>query len=188
MNDASNLTSPQIVLIGAFPPPVSGNSVHIARLYRLLKSRGYKVKVLDYMGKHTPDDPSDVTRLSGRIWAKGLQVLRFMWDAPRDTIMHFHVSALGRFRWFAPMLLLATIGHKRVITIHSGSFMVGRTKAMQKFYFRMLLSCFDALIAVSGENRDSIISLGIQPNRVSVIPAYIKEEADQRFLPEMFRD
>jgi glycosyltransferase involved in cell wall biosynthesis len=186
MTNSFSLSLPPIIIIGAFPPPVSGNSVHIARLYRFLKAKGYEVKVLDYRGETMVDDPPDVTRLSGRIWSKGLQVQRFMWGIPRDTIMHFHVSALGRFRWYAPMLLLATMGHKRVITIHSGRFMDEQTNALKKLYFHMLLSCFDSLVAVNEENRDSIISLGIRPNKVSVIPAYIKEEADKTFLPRNF--
>ncbi len=188
MKNSVDFTYLRVVLIGAFPPPVSGNSVHIARLYHLLKEKGHWVKVLDYMGKHTIGDPSDVTRLTGGLLLKSLQVLRFMITIPHGTIVHFHVSALGRFRWLAPMLILLTIGHKRVITIHSGSFMAGQTKTFKRVYFRTILSFFCTLIAVSQEIRDSVISLGIRSRRIIVIPAFIKEDSDQQFLPQGFYD
>jgi len=34
---------PRVTIIGAFPPPIGGNSVHIARLYGLLKANGYSI-------------------------------------------------------------------------------------------------------------------------------------------------
>ncbi|MCA9872530.1 MAG: glycosyltransferase family 4 protein [Anaerolineales bacterium] len=177
---------PRVAIIGAFPPPIGGNSVHIARLFSLLEAQGYEVQVLDYIGKPLPSDPASVTRLSGSVWFKSWQVLKFMWRIPRDTIVHFHVSALARFRWFAPVLLVASLGHKRVITIHSGSFVEGVRTPWQKLYIRLILLQFDALIAVSEEIRDSLLSLGIQFGRIYVIPAYIKQEAHPQFLPATF--
>jgi len=177
---------PQVAIVGAFPPPIGGNSVHVARLYSLLEAYGYKVQVLDYMGKRLPDDPVDVIRLSGSVWSKGWQVLRFIWHIPHEAIIHFHVSALARFRWFAPVLLTASLRHKRIITIHSGSFVEGLRLPWQKQYIRMLLSQFNVLIAVSQEIGDSLLSLGIQSSRIYVIPAYLKEEVDRKYLPATF--
>jgi glycosyltransferase involved in cell wall biosynthesis len=179
----------RVAFIGAFPPPISGNSIHIARLYHHLKEKAHKVQVLDFYGRHTPDDPFDVIRFSGGARSKIWQVLKFLWGLPRDTIVHFHVSAFGRFRWFAPVLLLATPFHKRVITIHSGSFEAewqNPQNPLKKLYLRLLLSRFDILIVVSQGIKDFVLSLNIQSDRVNVIPAYIKEEVQHEFLPADF--
>lgn len=186
MANVDSASLPQVVLIGAFPPPISGNSVHIARLFKLFKLKGYKVQVLDYYGKQTADDPLEVSRLSGSIWSKGLRALKFFWSIPRDSILHFHVSAFGRFRWFAPVFLLATLRHKRVITIHSGSFVTEWQTLLKKLYLQMLLSQFEALIVVSQEIKGFVLSLNIQSGRVHVIPAYIREEVQPEFLPVDF--
>jgi len=177
---------PSVVMIGAFPPPISGNSIHISRLYHLLKEKGYKVKVLDYYGKHAPDDPLGLTRLSGGIWSRVWQTSKFLWGIPRDAIIHFHVSAFERFRWLAPVLLLMTLFHKRVITIHSGSFVAEWRTLLNKLYLRMILSQFNIVIVVSQEIKDFVLSLNIQSDRVFVIPAYLKEDVKPEYLPVDF--
>lgn len=186
MKNSDSITFPQVVIVGAFPPPVSGNSVHIVRLYHRLKEKGHNVQVLDFYGRYAPDDPFDVIRLSGGARSKIWRTLKFLWGLHRDAIIHFHVSAFGKFRWFAPVLLFATLFHKRVITIHSGSFQAEWQKPIEKLYLGMLLSRFDFLIAVSQEIKDFILSLNIQSDRVFVIPAYLKEEAQREFLPVDF--
>lgn len=176
----------QIVIIGAFPPPISGNGVHISRLYHLLKSKGYKVQIFDYYGKQTLDDPLDVIRLSGGVWSKAWCTLKFLSSIPRDAIIHFHVSAFGRFRMFAPVLLLATLFHKRVITIHSGSFVEEWQAPFKKLYLRMILSMFNILIVVSREIKEFVLSLNIKPGHIYIIPAYIREDVERDYLPVDF--
>lgn len=179
---------PQIALIGAYPPPIGGNTMHISRLYRLLKTHGYRVQVLDYMGQGLANDPPDVKRLSRSVWFKAWQVLRFTSSIPRGSIMHFHVSTLLRFQRVAPALLLATIGCKRVMTIHSGRFVENWQTPFQRLILRMLFSRFSSLIAVSKEIKNALLAVGVQPNRVFVIPAYMKESVQFEHLPESFKE
>jgi glycosyltransferase involved in cell wall biosynthesis len=179
---------PQVALIGAYPPPIGGNTLHISRLHRLLKTQGYRVQVLDYMGQGLSTDSPDVKRLSGNVWLKARQVLRFMRGIPRGSIVHFHVSTLLSFQWVAPALILATIGCKRVITIHSGRFVENWWTPFHRMILRMLFSRFSSLIAVSKEIKNALLTVGVQPNRVFVIPAYMKESVQFEHLPESFKE
>jgi hypothetical protein len=102
--------------------------------------------------------------------------------------MHFHVSTLLRFQRVAPALLVASLGCKRVMTIHSGSFVENWQTPFQRIVLRMLLSQFGSLIAVSKEIKNSLLALGVEPDRVFVIPAYMWESVQFEHLPKSFKE
>lgn len=179
---------PQVALIGAYPPPIGGNSLHIYRLFHLLKKHGYKVQVLDYIGQDLLNDSPNIKRLSGNLLSKAWQAFYFMRGFQKGSIMHFHVSTLIRFQRVAPFLLLSSIGHKRVITIHSGRFVENWQTPLRRASLRILLSWFQGLIVVSQEIKTALVSMDIDPSQVFVIPAYLKEIVQSEHLPDSFKE
>lgn len=171
-----------IVLMGAYPPPVGGNSVHIQRLHERLQQDGFSCHVVDIYNR--PDVgvlPEDVVRFDGnRVFAvfKALVKLRRM----RPEILHVHVSALKRFvlvwPWFALLLPAAS---RRVLTIHSGS--LAKSPLLGRGWARLLASwclrSFDRLVLVSEAQRVPLNRFGAVDARVVVIPAYIRSQVVQ---------
>jgi glycosyltransferase involved in cell wall biosynthesis len=175
-------SAPKILLIGSYPPPVGGNSVHIQRLCARLQDRGWDVRVLDYLGGSRPAAASWVTRLPAS-WPGRLAVLwRISRKVSDETIVHFHVSALGRFRWFAPFLFWLFRRQAKVLTVHSGSF-VAQARRLPKFYLRWLCRHFRSIVAVNGEQKSYLEELGVPPTRLWLIPAYLPAVAQAELVP-----
>ncbi len=170
------LQSPYILLIGSFPPPIGGISVHVERLQLLLEEKDQRVIVLDLYGKSSPeDDNHNVIRIRPVTIKKTLLCLRLI--ASRNCkLIHFHVSAMYKFIKIAPFFLfLVKKRTKLFLTLHSGSFITlyecwsdSKRKKANK-----ILQKFDALISVSQEQNNYLLNLGFDEEKLSVIPAFI---------------
>jgi len=179
-----------ILLIGSYPPPIGGNSVHIARLYRKLKRLGHQTEVLDYLGCYTDNKPKDVIFLPKGILKKLFFLIRCRVKLPASSLVHLHVSAFGRFKWLGPILVALFFGKKRIITIHSGSFVTQTNKPIVRFHVMLLVSCFHRIITVNSEQANYLAQLGVASSKISLIPAFLSEDPDPKLLPKQlkFRD
>jgi glycosyltransferase involved in cell wall biosynthesis len=161
----------KVVLIGVYPPPYGGVSIHIQRLRDLCLTGGMKCTVIDISRsvKKTPD----VVNIT-RIW-KWLRIL-----ASRQDIVHLHTSS---FNWAIPVVffyLFRIKGARCVLSFHS------LVQDPQDFGFlgrrimRNVLNSISHCVAVNAGIRDKLVALGAWPETISVIPAYlapmIKEE------------
>lgn len=166
-----------IILLGAYPPPVGGNSVHVQRLHERLVSEGMACHVIDVYGSADEVVPASVLRFNGgRIMAllKGLRVLR----ALQPELLHIHVSAMRRFVLAWPLIALLMPRYCRtVLTIHSGSF--ARQSSWRQGLERSILRWFDRIVVVSQEQRSALLTLGVSPCRIAVIPAYLAAPIDR---------
>ena len=109
----------KILVVGAFPPPIGGITVHIKRLFDSLRDKGHQVEVYDFGGKPSPQKPDEVYSTCQKILQRLLNYYR---KKHPDTIIHIHVSAMGKFRWIGPILITIFRNYPKVITINSGSF------------------------------------------------------------------
>lgn len=178
----------KILIIGAYPPPIGGNSVHIKRLHEALSARQIDCDVIDLYGR--PDaglpDVAGVYRLGpANLWAV-LRTMALIRQGSYDAV-HFHVAAMDRFI-YAGCLLLPSIPRriKKIITVHSGQFVENFQNARYRLrLFRHVFSYFDHVIAVGAEQQATLCEMGVDQARISVIPAYLpptieaSEAADQ---------
>lgn len=169
-----------ILIIGAYPPSIGGISVHIKRLYDSLQDLGHKAEVYDFGGTHTPQKSDGVFSSFFKIAPRLLSYRR---ETHPDTLLHIHVSAMGKFRWIGPILISLFRNYPMVLTIHSGSFVTNIKKGGNTGYIRWLLSAFDEVISVSQEQKDYLLELGISDQQVAVIPAYIYQKPISETLP-----
>lgn len=154
-----------ITLIGTYPPPYGGVSIHIKRLNLALQRRGLKVAVLAQPDSDSDDDGVCPTRL-GPSWYIH-QLLR------RNTgVLHFHTSGLNSRRLLL-LSVLAFLGKPVVITFHS--FRDEPQAHLLKFSSMpsLALRAFPHIICVGAEVRDKIVGLGVNPSRTSVISSYL---------------
>lgn len=165
-----------IVLLGAYPPPVGGNSVHVQRLHARLVSDGIDCNVVDVYGRAEEVAPAGVLRFTGgRVMAllKGLRAIRIL----RPQLLHIHVSAMRKFVLAWPLIALLLPRHCRtVLTIHSGSF--ARQSSWREGLESKILQWFDRIVVVGQEQRTALLAHGVSPFRIAVIPAYLAAPID----------
>jgi len=165
-----------ILIVGAFPPPIGGNSVHIERLYTMLKQNLYSCTVIDLYGNNCSSDlNNDIKRVGNSKILGFLKTIFFLYSLKYDVV-HFHVSSMGRFLYVGFLYFLFVDSKSvRVITIHSGSFpkFVSSLNNFKKRLFKKIISMFESIIAVSEEIRESLFSIGVEERVIHVIPAFL---------------
>jgi hypothetical protein len=164
----------RILLIGSYPPPVGGCSVHIQRLKKLLQDQN-DVWVIDLYGVPVSLEDQNVYRCGTN---KILGILRagYYLRTLMPNIAHFHVSAMKNFMYVGKLLMhCLPPSCEKIITIHSGSFVPSYKKLekLKQLMLSSLLLRFDHLIAVNQIQRDLLFEIGCPPKRISVIPAFL---------------
>ncbi len=166
----------RIFIIGPFPPPLGGVSVHVARLTQLVASFG-EVTVIDPYGIPGTGDQDTVVRL-GPVGRAGVFRLLRAVSLIRDSVVHFHLSGGARF-FSLSWLLFAVLDKSNavVMSVHSGSFpeIWNRAGYMTKSLIKIALKRADAIVAVSKQIEKVIISGVGRRSSLVVLPAYIPE-------------
>jgi glycosyltransferase involved in cell wall biosynthesis len=169
-----------VTLIGSYPPPYGGVSVHIKRLKSFLERQGIDVTVLA-----DPGSGSD----GGRVIAKRLGLPWYLKQALPGArrLFHFHTSGIDSARLRA-LSLLARCGRKVILTLHSLREPAG---GRERGFGAGALRSFSRIICVGPAIQDRLLELGVPEERVSVISPYLpperSDETRQAIAPEVDR-
>lgn len=174
----------KVLLVGSYPPPIGGNTVHIKRLKEYLTDQGLDVTVIDYLTNDGSEKGEGVMTLPAGLLPKVFLFLQLIMNTERRTIVHFHVSAMGRFKKLAPILSVIFWRQRRLLTIHSGSFIKETGHGWLKLYMRFLVRLFHAIISVNEDQRAFLIQLGFPARSIFVIPAYLPQKPDSSLVPQ----
>lgn len=166
----------KLISVGAYPPPIGGNAVHVRRLSDRCLLKGINNIVLDPYSLPNDKDPNYVFRFKGNKLIRGIKLLFKIIKYFDYSIVHIHVSAMNRFFFFAIPFIICTIGRKRIITIHSGSFQE-QTESKSFFYrlwLNLILNRFNNIITVNDKQADYLIKkIKIKMDKINIIPAFI---------------
>ena len=154
------MTGP-VTLIGSYPPPYGGVSVHIKRLRRGLRQRNIEVSVLADPGSGSREPGIEPRRL-GPAWSVD-RLLR-----GRRGVIHFHLSGLVSARLLG-LSVIAALGRPVVLTVHSLRESIGGPHAA----WPVILRPFQQIICVGPEVRDRLVGIGAPAARIRVIPSYL---------------
>lgn len=156
-------------LIGPFPPPYGGVSVHIRRLRSRLQRSGHECTVWCQ-----EDRPEEVgVRALGRLD----QAVRRLGCLPKDAILHFHQHYLLA-GLFAHRRCVFTAHNERINSVLAGGRFPGQWsyRAASRSVFRRMRH----VIAVSEGTRTALVDFGIPDARIRVINAYLPPEPDEQ--------
>jgi len=165
----------RVGLIGPYPPPKGGISVHIKRLEENLSEMGVEVTIF-----HSAQPENNGGRVS-----KKLSKLRWLFQfmiCPRVDIFHLHHN---RWRECAFIIIVGKLRRiKTVMTVHSL-----RDDLEQKFIPRSLsislaMRHADYLIAVGENERNKLLKHFDCEARLAVLPAFIPPKSLEIKLPE----
>lgn len=161
-----------VLEIGGYPPPHGGVSIHVQELSQRLERSGISACVLS--NTPAPDgraEPS-VHRFGGSRPRQFAAMLRLA-AGMKPGLVHVHVAyGANALPWAA---LFAGCARKdSLITIHSGLFpaVMARQSGLARSLNGRALDSFSVIIAVSSPIREALVSLGISPAKIRVIPAF----------------
>ncbi len=172
-----------IAIIGPYPAfggAIGGISVHIQRVHQLLKSVGHEVRIYQVGGQGCPE--------------MGVYPLRHetssiltMMTRERNSVVHSHLIR-------SHIRILEGLGNRlrkgpMVLTVHGNSLrdQLARRRGLLGRILRRAIHNHDHLIGVSTQVAETILSAGVPPDRVSVLPAFVPpqpNQADRDELPE----
>jgi len=161
----------KVALVGNYPPPFGGVSVHVATLQRALRARGVDVRVLDI--GHGDHDGAGVAPARG--------VLRYgaalAAAAAERRLLHVHTNGANPKSWLVALAASRArlaAAPAPVLTLHSGlcpAYLAGR--ADRREGVRAICASFGQVIAVSVEVAAAVEGCGVPAERIAVIPAFL---------------
>jgi glycosyltransferase involved in cell wall biosynthesis len=161
----------KILLIGPFPPPHGGISVHLLGAYRQLTEVGISCRVLQT--ERRPEQSSAYAR--ARQWAA------FVWELLRHArqgwTLHLHTNGHNWKSWTL-VTLCGLAGRQKgrcLLTLHSGMApaFLRNLPVSRRVLSRSACSLYARVICVSPEIRQAVLELGVVPDRVDLLPAYL---------------
>ncbi|MBI4479282.1 MAG: glycosyltransferase [Acidobacteria bacterium] len=165
----------KLLLIGPYPPPHGGISVHVAEAKKQLEQAGVCCAVLN-LNRSAPESGQYI---SFRSSLDLLLVLLFY--ARRGWTFHLHTNGHNRKSWLLALAcgLVGQLAPACLLTVHSGMAPVylSQENVWQRFWRRRLAraACrlYDRVVAVNHQIREALASLGVSPDRLEVVPAYL---------------
>ena len=169
----------KIALIGSYPPPYGGISVHIQRMKEHLQRRGIECIIYDMSGT-TKDEDNVVCITNLKKWLP-----KYFFFAKEDVI-HCHSTS-----WMIRVIIgfMSFLGKKTVITVHGQSLSDSLKKGiwLRKKIIKFAVRHTSFVIADNKKIKDLLLSLGVKSEKVSVItpfvPPDVKEE-DYKKVPK----
>jgi glycosyltransferase involved in cell wall biosynthesis len=163
----------KIALIGTYPPPYGGISIHIKRLKNKLEKNGFKCIVYSFSMETYVD--ANVKTINNPIkWIVSYLITN------DDDIIHLHAPD-WRLRFI--LSLMAIFNKRVIISIHGDSL----NDALKSNYIKKLLVKFSiryssTVIAVNTKIRDLCLEIGVKPNRLYLISPFIPPKLDDNDL------
>lgn len=160
----------RVLLVGGFPPPHGGISVHVQALREAAVARGALVRVLD-VGSRTLKGP-DVYPVPG---AAALAA-RLAAHAATGWLAHVHVSGHTPKSWgvaLAGALARRPFGPPPLLTVHSGLLptFLAQGKA-NRALVRRVATAYARVVAVSPRIAEALAACGVPAARIAVAPAF----------------
>ena len=170
----------KITLIGTYPTPYGGVSVHIQRLQDLLLNIGFQCTVIDFS--------SSFKNAENVVNARKIRIWRYIQNNS-CRIVHIHSSGINLKKimgFFLVSILCKIRKNKFIITFHSFRDGAKHFNLLEKIMLRQLLLKFVShCIVVNSLIKNKLLSLNVDSNRISVIPAFFPPTTKQHDIDEI---
>ena len=166
------VTPLRVVLVGYYPPPFAGESVHVRQLATLLRADGARVQVISLNRDAAPSDECTSDRSRLRIGYR-------LWEQlDSSTLFHMHANGHNRGSWcyICGFGQIARLRRARsILTIHSGLFprFVAGLDFLNQRLARKALSPYQRIVCVNDDIARAMRHLGVPPGRLQVLPAFL---------------
>jgi glycogen synthase len=160
----------KLLLVGPYPPPHGGVSVHVRNAHAILCDAGVECGVLN---------------IKGRTLAFFGRLLRYVFD---DWPIHVHTNGHNRKSWLVAVAcgLTAQMGNGGVLTLHSG-LLPGYLAESPEWIRRTAQLCgllYDRVVCVNHEIAQALAKIGVPKDRLTVMPAFLPPPAAEAGIPD----
>jgi glycogen synthase len=154
----------KVLLVGPYPPPFGGISVHVRNAHELLTSAGVECALLNIeKGAPAANAPT---------FAK--ELIKY---ASKGWTIHVHTNGHNRKSWLIALAggVASRFGAGGVLTLHSGGApaYLRSANGIQRIVARAACALFNRIVCVNAEQARLISSFGAHPDKVSIVPAYL---------------
>lgn len=171
--------SMEIALVGPYPKPYGGISVHVKRLKERLKKNGITCTVYDDSGVRKEED-NIIPIKRGKILL--LTPLLHI----KESIIHLHTY---NSKLIGLLSILSLIRKKIVIvTVHSFKYSSGKFNFWCKLVFWLAAKAGIYFITVGPEIKEKITCLNIKSENIEVIPSFISPPMREKEIAEIPKD
>lgn len=174
----------KIALLGSYPPPYGGISIHIQRIKNALDKKGINCVVYDLLGQRNFSDNNIFTIKNPKRW-----IFKYMFSS-KENIIHVHTPD---WRLRAIIGLMSFFGKKTIISVHGESLndSLKNCSWLKRKFILFSLKHTSHIIANNDRIMELISSLNIPKNRSSLISAFIPPDFnkdDVKKIPEYVWD
>jgi glycogen synthase len=161
----------KLLLVGPYPPPHGGVSVHVWNTHTRMRRMGLQCNVLNIQPR-APSSGSYI-KVSG-----GLDLVRkLVRHALDDWTLSVHTNGHNRKSWFIALLcgVAAQLGCGGTLTLHSGmapEYLRGGS-GWRRTVVRLACLMYDRVICVNEEIAESLEGLGIPRRQMEIKPAFV---------------
>lgn len=166
-----------IIIIGSYPPPYGGVSVHIKRMKQFLDQKNENVRVYTLNNlKVNIDNSVDILSTN--------KTRNFI-DIIKSDIIHFHYIDYNKILF---LFILKFLNKKLILTIHNNMIkqLYSSLNLIGKLKFVSYLNIFSYIICVNKETKNYVENI-LNIKKVKYLPAYINpylNKSDFYILPQ----
>lgn len=167
----------KIALIGPYPPPYGGISVHIQRMAAHLEAEGIECIIYDDSG--TEKNEKNVICINNlKSWLP-----KYFFFAKED-IIHYHTP-----NWILRIIfgLMSFLGKKTIISIHGESLNDSLKSAgwFRKKIIIFALKHTSFIIALNPKIKELALSIGVKSKNIEIIPSFIPPAVREEDIAEI---
>jgi glycosyltransferase involved in cell wall biosynthesis len=172
----------KIGIIGSYPPPYGGVTVHIQRLMKKLDECSIDYVLYDIMGTERKDEKDRIVCIRHpKLW-----IIKYLLST-NNEIIHNHTTD-----WMGQVLigLTSLLGKKTISTLHSERLIKSWAdyNFIKRKIIQIALKSTTSLIAVNSNIKEFCLSTGIDPDKIFLIPAFIPPELRKDEINEIPKD
>jgi glycogen(starch) synthase len=159
----------KLLLVGPYPPPHGGVSVHVAEIQRQATSQGISCRVLNTDRSAEPSPKYLPVRGAGGF------LLNLVQHARRGWTIHVHTNGHNFKSWLVALAggMAGRLGPGSLLTLHSGKLPdYLEARRPRRWLARATCRLFNRITCVSPRLRQAVEGLGIPAARLEVLPAF----------------
>jgi glycosyltransferase involved in cell wall biosynthesis len=176
---------PKLLLVGPYPPPHGGVSVHVWNALARSRRAGIECKVLNV------DRRAPISQAYVKI-SSGLGFVRELFrHAYGGWMLHVHTNGHNTKSWAVALVcgVAAQAGPGAQLTLHSGmlpAFLDSRTS--RRLLARSTCRLYRRVICVNQEIADALASAGVEKTLLDILPAYLPVQKPAVAIPSQIEE
>src|SRR5437867_3409865 len=164
----------KLLLIGPYPPPHGGISVHVAETRALVESSGAECRVLNISPRAGPSPDYERIRNGAGLARMVARYARSGWT------LHLHINGHNRKAWLIAFVcgVFGRAAPSRLLTLHSGlaPSYLGSGGMLRRALLRATCRLYPRIVCVSRPIQEAVLRLGIDAARLRILPAFVPRQ------------